>query len=824
MSGLRLVADALWTLARSWSDAVLFEGRRGWRPVVSGEWFSEVKYALRSVARDPLHAMVAVLTLALAIGANGALYSVAHSVLLRSLPYDAADRTVLAKPAPVYITAAGGFAVSNVLTDLPQVEMAAAFTDGATASLAGESTAQPVRAAHVDDRFFEVLGAQFAVGRGVVDGAEPEAVLSYDLWQRAFGADESVVGRTIRLSDHVVTVTGIAAPEVDYPAGTDVWLSYPVLFDLMGSASGGAVIARVSRPDGIADLRTAFEARLRAQWKQDGVTVPDGFRAELIPLRASLVGPVRESLILLLAASALILLLGCVNLAGLSLARHAARGGEFAVRRALGAGRVRLVRMLLTESLTVAAIAGAAALAFVIAGRSLLIRLLPAELPGLASAGPGIETLGFVAILSLLTGLLLGIVPALQIRPGGSTPGAAAGRLAERRRRLHPGLVVAQIALAVVLVISAGLLGRSVMALRSVPLGFDTDRVYTFEARLPTAEGWDTAAFLRFADGIALRLEAQPGVTTVGVGSRLPLSDGLGVGFRVWPATSLESESNPSASSLEVSPSYFAALGIRVLAGSAFATDASAAGTVVVSRGLAERMFGRMNVTGEAVRVRRSSRVEPEAFTIVGVVDDVRSDGFLSASRPAIYFPFRTRPVPLMAFAIRSDREQGDVVQLIQRVTKDVDPRVAPSAIRSMRSAATGAIAARSSLAIVSGLFGASAVMLAVLGIYGLVAQSVVRRKRELGIRLAVGARPVDLLGLVLHDAIGLTIAGILIGLIAAVAVTRLLTAFLFGVGATDPATFAAVAAIAIVAATGASLGPATRAARTDPADSLRAD
>jgi predicted permease len=825
VSASRLVGDALMTLFRSWRDRLGSSGserRAGWQP---SEWVRDVRFALRGLLRDRLHAMVAVLTLALAIGANAAVFSVAYSVLLRTLPYEAPERTVRVEPSPVLVTGNEGFRVSRTLTELPYVESASAFTEDGSASLQTGTSAEPVRVTHVDGRFFEVLGARLQLGRPVAlnraEGAE--VVLSHGLWQRSFGSDRSVLGRTIHLTGHAVTVVGVAAPGVSYPSGTDIWLSYPVLFDLMGAASGGDVIARISRPELIAQTRDLHAARVRAEWESQGDTFPAERDPELIPLRGSMVGPVGDSLILLWVASALVLVLGCVNLAGLYLARHASRAGEFAMRRALGAGKLRLVRMILIESTVVAFLAGALALAFVVWGRALLTRLLVAELPGLDAGAPGIETLAFIALLALVTGLLVGIIPALQFWMH-DTMHPASGRMAERRRRMHPVLVLAQVALAVVLVVSAGLLGRSVISLRSVHLGFDTEHVFTFEARLPAVGRWDTAAFHQFADDVRSRLAGQPGIHEVGVTSRLPLSDGIGVAFRVWPAARPETTDERVAVAVQASSTYFDALGIRLLAGTSFAPDASAAGTVIVSRSTAEQLFGRIDVVGENVRVRTYYQSEPVQATIAGVVDDVRPDGFLHQARRTLYFPFHLNSMQSMAFAIRSDRSAGDVFAMIRQVVRDVDPTVAPFAVRSMRDAASATIATRDALALISGLFGTAALLLAGLGIYGLTAQSVIRRGREMGIRLAVGARAGNLLGMVLRGALALALAGTGIGLIVSLVATRLLRGFLFGVGATDPVTFAAVAVIALVATAAASLGPAARAARTDPMTSLRTD
>jgi putative ABC transport system permease protein len=407
-------------------------------------------------------------------------------------------------------------------------------------------------------------------------------------------------------------------------------------------------------------------------------------------------------------------------------------------------------------------------------------------------------------------------------RVGRDAPDTA-GRLAERKRRLQPSLVVAQVALAVVLVVSAGLLGRSVLSLRAVPLGFDTDGVWTFETRLPwTDEGWDEARFGAFARAVSDRLREHPDVTEVGVTSQLPLSESLGAGFRIWPAGADE-DAMMFAGSFSVSPGYFDAMAIRFLAGSAFDAGAGETG-IVISRTVAQRLFGRANVVGEQVRTRYSMQQDPATRTITGVVDDLRPRGFLGEPRPAMYPSFDASPAPSMAFAVRTTAHAATVDAMVREAVMQADPSVAPFSIRSMRSAADRAIAERDALAIVSGLFAAMALLLAVLGIYGLIAQSVVRRRRELGIRIAVGARSRDLLLMVLRGSVLLASAGIAIGLLASLGATRLLAGFLFGVRSTDPPTFAAVAGLVLLVAAVAALVPAGRAAAADPVTSLRSD
>ena len=834
LSGTRLVLDVLITLFRAWWWRLrvgLSEG--GSRGSGSGEpgprklaeLRLDIRYALRVLSRDRAYGAIAIATLAVAIGCNAAVFSVAYSVLLRTLPYDAPERTVRVEPSPATLAAGSSFAVPETLVGIAQVEATAVFTEDGSGSLASDGLAQAVRVTHVSPPFFEVLGASLVLGAGFAgDGDGNRVVLSYELWQRAFAGDPGIVGRTIRLSGNPLVVVGVAAPEVDYPGGTEVWVTYPLMTDLLGAASGGEVIARLTNEAAMDEVRALHEARMRERYASFGEALPDARIPQLVPLRASLVGPVGDSLVLLFAASTLVLLLGCANLAGLAVARHAGRAADLAVRRALGASRARLVRMVFVETLSLALAAGALSVAIAGWGRSALANLLPADVPGLDRGGLGLETLAFVLLAVVVTGLVTGLLPALQSTTADVKVGDAgiSGRIAERRRRLHPGLVAAQVGLAIVLAVAATLMARSVVNLRSVPLGFATEDVVTFEVRLPRGLYDDLAAYRRFAGELRAALAEQPGISTVGFSSRMPLSDGMGVALHVWPEMENEDASDQTAMLVHTSPEYFGALEVPIVAGRGMLRGAAAAGTVVLSQDLARKLFGRESVAGQRVRVRRSARGEPETRTITGVVGDVRQRGFENDVADAIYVPFEHQPVPWISFAVRTDRAPADVGALVRAALAGVDPSLAPLALQTMRSAVGRRTAARDALALVSVLFGAAAVALALLGIHGLVAQSVVRRRREMGVRLAVGARAGHLLAMVLRDAVRIAGIGVGAGLLASLLATRLLASFLWGVAAWDALTYAFVALTALVATLCASLPPARRAARVDPLESLR--
>lgn len=817
----RIVMDALRTLFQAWSNRLRTRGGGGG---FGAGWSWDIRLAFRSIVRDPLYSSLVVVTLALAIGANAAVFDVAWSVLVRSLPYGDPERVVAVDPSPVRLTGTG-FGVSSTLADLPQVESATAYTAGGRASLGASAGAAEASVTQVTGSFFDVLGVSMRLGRGLSHAPDGDlvAVLSDGLWRRAFGSDPGIIGRTIQLSGNAVVVAGVAPPGVDVPAGTDVWLTYPLVPVFYGAASGAEVITRLRSPELIAETRDAHVMRLSDDWSSRGDELPARYReVEFTPLRASLVGPVREALITLLAAASLVLLLGCVNLAGVTLARRSARAGELAVRRALGAGRTGLVRMMMTESLVLAVLAGPPAALLLVWGRVTLRGLLPGGLPGLGAAGgPGMMAVAFVVGATLVAGIAVGILPALSALAESSGMGVA-GRLRERRRRLHPALVVTEIALAVLLVIGAGLLGRSLVALRAVPLGYDLEHVLTFEVRLPESSYGGEEAWRGYADGLTERLSAIPGVAAVGVASRLPLGEGMGSSYRVWPDAVTESDSTASGSVVWATSHFFDAFGIPLVAGGTFM--AGDRHSVLMSRALALSLFGRVDVIGESIRMRSSMRRDPELMTIAGVTGDTRMFGYETDLSRVLYLPFEARPVPWLAFAIRAAGDPAALAGDVRTAVSTADASVAPFRMATTEATASEALATRSALTLAAIVFGSAALLLSVLGTYGLLAQSVAGRRRELGVRMAIGANAPDVIRMVINEAARLAATGAAVGLLAALALTRLLDSLLWNTGTTDPLTFAAVPLLVLLAALAAAAIPARRATAIDPAQTLRSD
>ncbi|HUF28204.1 MAG TPA: ABC transporter permease [Gemmatimonadaceae bacterium] len=818
-----VLLDAAATLVRAWALSVrdtapwLIARRAG------SAFGRDARLGLRALRRRPMHGIVVVATLAVALGANAAIYTVTHSLLLDRLPYDSPERIVEVTAPPVRMVMAGGapsWAVGAALVEHPGVEIAATYYPDASANLVADVEASRVRITQVSPTFFDVLGVQPLLGRGIGPDGATDAVLGYGIWRSAFGGDPGVLGRTIRLNGRSYHIAGVAPRGMDFPAGTQLWLSDPPVGEFFGSALGPSVVARL-RPGALGVVRQALAEQADARRADSPEYAHFVHNPELIPLRAHLTQSVRLPLVVLASAAAAVLLLGCVNVAGVSLAQVAARAPELAVRRALGAGGSRLVGQLFAELTVLALLAGVLSVMLAAAAVPLLVGLLPAGTPGLDGVRPGVLTLLFTGAATVVAALVAGVPPALA---GARGAGAAAHpdrmRVDERGRQRFQGVLTSvQIALAVMLVVSASLLGRSLVELRAVPLGYDTEHVLTFSVRLPWATYAGAADARRYAEEVRERLAALPGVEAVGVTDRLPLSEGMGVGGFVRRSGASQ-EAAVSATHLGVNDEYFHAMRIAVLAGRTFARGDDASHVVVLSRQLAQALFGDDAAVGSTVSVRRHGG--EVTAVVAGVVADTRLRGVEEPMRPAVYLPLSSGWASSPAFSVRTSGSPAALAPAVRRVLSEVDATVPPSALRTTGAAVEETIAARRATAVVAILFGAASLLLALMAVYTLLAQGVVRRRREMGIRLALGATARQIEAVVVTGGLAWTVAGVVAGVLLSLAATRLLEGMLFGVAPRDPQVLAGTAAAVLIAAALASWIPARRAGRVDPAVSLR--
>ncbi|MFL5440787.1 MAG: ABC transporter permease [Myxococcales bacterium] len=790
-------------------------------------FLQDLRQAVRRLITAPGFTIVAVIALALGIGANTAIFTVVDAALLRPLPYRNEEQLAL-------ITATSGGRGSAVTgpdyLDLRTLQSASGVTAmrGSGVNLAGEPP-ERISGAVVSANFFDLLGVKMVLGHGftVQDGATPrQAVLGEALWRARYGADPSVVGHTVTANGEPFVVAGVVADEVQLPSGCQFWFTprwkvpdHPLRPQIDNSADRNAayldVVARLKPGVGIAAVRAEATALAKRLERDHPENADRSFQAA--PLRESVYGDLRPTLLLLGAAVAFILLIACANVANLLLARAVARQHEVAVRQALGAPRWRLVRLFLAESML---------LALVGAAFGLVLSLWAA--PPLAALSPGIvrpeslhldgRILAFTASLAVATAVVFGVLPALHASAPADAMREAgrAGTAGRRRARLRSALIVAEVALALVLLIAAGLMLRSFERLSRVDPGFDSSNVTVGDIWLPQAKYPDAGRQARFYASLVRALSSAPGVISAGTVSRLPLSGGNSsrdVGFPDAP------DKMVSADYRIASAGYFETMRIPLRAGRLFTpVDVdSGARVVIVNESFARAAWPGQNPIGNRIGVT----LDQKPLEVVGVVGDVKHVSLDAAARPEVYLPLSLEAWPFMTMVVRG---RGDLPALLRAETGAIDRDQPLYRVGSMEARFAGSLGPRRFAAYLLALLAAVALVLAVTGIYGVLSYSVAQRTREMGIRLALGATPAAVLGLVVGDAFRLVGAGIVIGLGAALGLTQLLRSLLFGVSATDPATYAALAVLLCAVALIASVVAGRRATSVDPALALRAE
>lgn len=808
------------------------------------EWLAELRQdarlAWRGMRRTPGFALVVLVTLALGIGANTAVFSVVRKILLGRLPYREPDRLVRLYGGPANDPDPRGMLTAAEIADLRGTRTlsgVAAFGNYLGATYVGDQHADVWQAVQVDPEFFHVLGVRPLLGRAidardVGPDAAPVAVLSYRLWQRTFGGDSGVVGRAVQLDRRTTTVIGVLPPSFVSPdRDPDVWtpldlqsvLRDPVLARRM------RVFRAVGRlADGVtpAALRTELAViahRARDQYPELRTVAP----VNPVPLRETIVGAVRPALLVVMGAAGLVLLLACVNVAGLFLSRATARRRELAVRAALGAGRARLVRQLLTESALLALAGGAIGIALAYWAKDVLTGIAGRVLPPMGDIRIDTTVLAFAVAISVLSALAFGLAPALAGTRfdlhgslAESSRGASGGRVSTRIGR---GLVVAQVALAVVLLIGAGLLGRTLVALQQTGVGFHAGRdQVTFGVNLFTSSYADAARRAAFMNRFADSLRALPGVRAVGVVTVAPWSGPnttrFAIAERPEPAPGLE----PVAHYDEVSEGYFAALGIPIRRGRAFtAQDREGAPPVaVVTESLARAYWPGESPIGQRVRVGGATAPWRE---VVGIVGDVRESPSADVM-PMIYLPMRQSSVGAGVFVVRTTGDATALIPVIRRALRTIDPALPLIWIRTLDEIFQDKLSGQRLPMFFTTAFALLALVLAALGVYSVMAYSVTARHREFGIRTALGAQRASVLALVLRQGMAMAVAGTAVGLLVAAAATRVLTGLLVGVTPHDPPTFVAIPLILLGVSAAACLIPARRATRVAPVEALRAE
>ncbi len=815
----------------------------------------DLRLALRNLRKQPGLALAAIVTLALGIGVNAAIFSIVDSALLTPPPFREPGRVVIlwgTNPDFAQKVGMGSElpAANPNLEDLRQGSRSFASFGLVQANrlvLTGQGDPEQLGAVCVLGDFFKTLGVDAFLGRALdldddITGDPKVAVLSYPFWQRKFGGDAGVVGRVVSLGNHPVTVVGVLPPRFDFPRGgadvppqfgfspePDVWVPLGgTLEDRRNRYSRSNVMVGRLRP-GVAIAQAQAEVDTIAQ--RLARTFPDsdqGWSFRLVPIVDQMLGAVRPALLVLWAAVGLVLLIACANVANLLLARAASRQKEIAVRIAMGAGRRRLIGQLLAEGAVFSVLGGALGIALAVAGLRAFAGLVP---PGLVDAGGftlDARTLAFTGALCIAATLLAGLVPALQMsRPdvaGTLRDGTRAGAGTAGSHRTRNALVVAEVAIAVLLLIGAGLLLRSFVRLVSVDPGFRPRGILAFELGLSRALYKPDQRY-PFYRSVVEGVQALPGVASAAMISELPMGGTESVtGVTIEGRPAPKAGQAPMIPERRVSPGYFELMGIRLRRGRLF-SEADRMGTLpvaVIDESMARTFWPGQDALGKRFRDGQSDTW----WTIVGVIGDLHESGLQDEVHPEFYQ--LTSQVPpasvsfMMRIVVRTAGDPTSLVSGVQGVVHHVDPNQPVSRIRTMDQVVSNTLAKPRFSLLLLGLFAALALALSIVGIYGVTAYSVSQRRRELGLRIALGAQRQGIVGMVVRETAAVTGLGIALGVVAALAMTRLLQSLLFGVGAVDPATFLAVAVGLLAISLSSAWLPGRRAARVDPMVALR--
>jgi predicted permease len=824
-----------------------------------GALFQDVRYGVRMLAKNPGFTAVAVLTLALGIGANSAIFSVVYGVLLRPLPYPKPDQIVELRE----VSAKGGrmsFADPNfedVRSQNHSLQGVAEY--GAwLESVSGGSEPTRSMLASVSHDFFPLMGVGPVVGRGFAEeeqrfGAAPVALVSYGYWKQYLGGTTDLARTKLTVENQLCSVVGVLPPGFRFPFDSDIWVPRQLLERLPSrTAHNWHVVARLGEGVPLAQARAELSGiaqRLKQQYGQDTMMTD----VAVSPLRDALTSNVRPALLVLLGAVGFLLLVACANVVNLLLAQAAARERELAIRLALGAGRNRLVRQFLTEALLLSVAGGVLGVLAALWGVDALVAMAPSNLPRLQDVAINLPVLSFTFALSVAVAAALGVFTAWRATSGESRGSqdrrsALQAVLAERGQghtgtlrgqRLSRIIIAAQMAITVVLLAGAGLLGRSLLRVLAVDPGFRTEHILTMDLAMPFAEK-DTEKVQRvaFLNELFLRLCAVPGVREVGGINGLPLMTGLADGTYILMdpqeklPTSMEdlgrlfhdSTRTGDADYGVASEGYFRALGIPLLRGRLFdqRDTLDSPHVALISESLAREKWPNGDPLGRTIEFGNMDG-DRRFLTVAGVVGDVREDSLEARPRPTIYVNYRQRPQATGQFTVvlRTTAQPAVVIPAAREIVRDLDPNVPPS-FNTFTEVFSASLKTRRFNLTLVGVFAATALLLAVAGIYGVMAYSVAKRTHEMGVRIALGASAPDVLRLVLSQAMLTTVVGAVVGIAGSLVLTRAMQSLLFGVSATDPVTLAGVALLLGFAALLASYIPARRATKVDPMVALR--
>ena len=810
---------------------------------------NDIRFGLRGLIKRPGFTSIGIVTLALGIGANTAIFSVVNATLLRPLPFKDPDRIVMgwgyipkfAQRTDKFPSSAGNYL--GLVKQTQTFDQLAAFRQWSW-QLTHAGDPEQLQGVRVSANFFEALGAAPLLGHTFTseqdqEGASPVVIISHRLWQKEFGSDRGVVGKTLTLNGRTMTIVGVMPRDVEFPGGAnmipglqfatknDIWM--PLAMDAQERNNHGS-------------LNLAMIGRLKA-----GITIPQAeselsaiesslplgrvsYSVKLIPLQKQMVGNIQRLLLVILATVTFVLLIACANVANLLLARASARRKEMAIRGALGAGRFRIIRQLLTESVLLSSAGGLLGFVLAVWGTPLLVSFIPEKVPRIHEINVDLRVFGFALLISVTTGIVFGLAPAIhaaRVDLNESLKEGARGTTGGwRQNRLRGFLIVSEVSLAVVLMIGAALLTKSFVRLMDVKPGFDPSHTLTMEVLLPTvppskyAKDEEQVAFFQ---QVLDRLNHSPGVKAAGAVLSLPLtgaeeSTDLFIEGRPTPAPSERPETDYTV----VSPDYFRALQIPLLKGRELSDHdrKDTPAVAIINEALAQRYWPNEEPLGQRIRIG----FEKDAREIVGIVGSIKQSTLSAAARPAMYVPYAQLPAGGLSIVIRTDGDPMSLAALARTQVHSVDPSIPVTNIRTMDEVFSTSVEQQRFTTLLVGLFGGLAVALAAIGIYGVMGYSVTQRRQELAVRMALGARTRQVLQLVLRDGVVLASLGVIVGLAAAFGLTRLLRSLLFEVQPTDIQTFLSVPALLILVALLASYLPARRASKVDPLTALRSE
>ncbi|MEP6492606.1 MAG: ABC transporter permease [bacterium] len=809
------------------------------RSEIMKDFWHDVGYAARKLRATPAFTLAAIVTLALGVGANTAIFSVVNRVLLQPLPFPQAERL-----ARVVYTQQGHGDAGTPMDLVDNNAHATKFVgfsmmEGTTANLIRDNNdAERVQGVRVGANWFTLLRVKPIVGRFFTEGEDKHdaanvAVIGEQLWKRDFGADTSVVGKSVRINSQPYTIIGVVAGDQRYPITVELWMTKRYTAQESSDGSRGArwlgVLARVKDDVPVADADAEVTRISEVMEKQ----FPEQFRerrAHIKTVQQYLTGDMRKPLLVMLGAVAFVLLIACANVANLLLVRATAREGEMAIRTALGAGRARLVRQLMTESLLLSACGSVVGLGVAKFGMYELLNRAPQNLPLVAGASLDGGALAITAILAVVTGLIFGILPATQVRKDDLAAALRAGARGTRTRpsanRMKRVIVVAEVALAVTLLTGAGLLLHSFTNLMSVDTGFRPEGVLSMKLVLP-ARTYDSTATRNFVRALETRVRALPGVQSVGVSDNVPL-DGSGndFTFAIRGRSHVRASDEPSTAVRLVTSDFFNTIGIPVLSGRSVGVEdqPGTAKVVVVNRTFAKRFFPNESAVGQAIYLGWGRDSTGESRQIVGIVGDVHDAALADQPEPIVYTPMMQTPGQGLSILIRSKGAPAALAAPMREVVRALDREVPVYSVQTMEERVGSSVGQQRFYATLIGIFAAVALVLSAVGLYGVIAYAVSQRTHELGVRVALGATADRISRMVIGEGLILTAIGAAIGIVGSVVAGRLVTTLLFGVTPLDPVTIGVVVGVLALVATLASWLPARRASKVDPLIAMRGD